>query len=114
MKKLLLLTLLVSGGAWADCANPMTSYESQKCLSNEVKKLKSQLNNTYDLAYKNTEAKKELNLSQKKWLAFTDVQCGDFVVADTQGGPATVEYDLLCQTIVIKQRIDFLKDFLIN
>jgi uncharacterized protein YecT (DUF1311 family) len=114
MKKLLLLTILFSGGAWANCDDPKTSFETQKCLSNEVKSLKTELNKTYASAYKNTEAKKQLDLSQKKWLDFKDTQCGTFVVADTQGSPATVEYDLLCQTIIIQQRIDFLKDFLIN
>lgn len=114
MKKLLLLTILISGGAWANCDDPKTSFEAQKCLSNEVKSLKSKLNSTYSEAYKNTEAKQQLDSSQKKWLDYKETQCGTFVVADTQGSPATVEYDLLCQTILIQQRIDFLKNFLIN
>ncbi|WP_287907353.1 lysozyme inhibitor LprI family protein [Acinetobacter sp.] len=114
MKNLILTTFLLSSGALANCNDPKTSFESQKCLSDEVKKLKFQLNKTYAFAYKNTEAKKELDLSQKKWLDFKDTQCGTFVVADTQGSPATVEYDLSCQTIIIQQRIDFLKDFLIH
>ncbi|MEN8381371.1 lysozyme inhibitor LprI family protein [Acinetobacter radioresistens] len=114
MKKIFLLTILISGGAWADCTNPQNSFEGQKCLSNEVTSLKKDLNSIYSKAYTSTEAKKELDASQKKWLAFKEAQCGDFVVADTQGSPATISTDLYCQTILIKQRIDFLKEFLVN
>ncbi|MHA3079326.1 lysozyme inhibitor LprI family protein [Acinetobacter sp. ANC 5502] len=116
MKKLLLLaiTSTLSFGAWANCDNSKTSFEVQKCLSNQVKTLKSELNKTYMQAYKNTQAQAELDAAQKKWLAFKESQCGDFVVADTMGSPATVDYDLTCQSILIKQRISFLKELLIR
>ncbi|WP_151964805.1 lysozyme inhibitor LprI family protein [Acinetobacter soli] len=114
MKKLILLTALLSTGAWADCNNPQNAFEGQKCLSNEVTSLKKELNKTYMKAYATTEAKKELDSSQKKWLAYKESQCGDFVVADTQGSPATVSTDLYCQTILIKQRISFLKEFVLD
>ncbi|WOE32181.1 MULTISPECIES: lysozyme inhibitor LprI family protein [unclassified Acinetobacter] len=112
MKKLLLITitLMLSGGAWAmDCSNMKTSIESQKCLNNEVKSLRLQLDKIYQSAQNQTQAKAELKKSQELWTKYKEVQCGDFVVADTQGSPATVEYDLTCQSILYKQRIDFLK-----
>ena len=115
MKKLLLLTIssTLSFSVFAQCDNLNNAFDTQKCLSNQVKSLKKELNKTYMQAYKNTQAKAELDVAQKKWLAFKESQCGDFVVADTMGSPATVDYDLTCQSILIKQRISFLKEFMI-
>ncbi|WP_228253325.1 lysozyme inhibitor LprI family protein [Acinetobacter calcoaceticus] len=79
-------------------------------LDKEIKSLKSELNSIYKKAYTQTEAKQELDSSQKAWLKYKELQCGDFVVADTQGSPATVSYDLTCQSILYKQRIAFLKE----
>ncbi len=112
MRKILLIStsLFFSISAYADCSNTKTSFEAQKCLNQEVKTLKTQLNATYKKAYETTSAKEELNNAQKQWLSFKEKQCGDFVVADTQGSPATVEYDLTCQSILYKQRIAFLKE----
>jgi len=112
MKRILLIILssFFSISAFADCSNTKTSFEAQKCLNQEVKVLKNQLNATYKRAYETTSAKEELDNAQKQWLNFKEKQCGDFVVADTQGSPATVEYDLTCQSILYKQRIAFLKE----
>lgn len=112
MKKLLLLaiTSTFSVGVWADCSTARTSLESQKCLNNEVKSLRLQLDKVYLNAQEQTQAKSELKKSQDLWVKYKEVQCGDFVVADTQGSPATVEYDLTCQSTLYKQRIDFLKN----
>ncbi|HGH1346327.1 lysozyme inhibitor LprI family protein [Acinetobacter baumannii] len=112
MKRILLIILssFFSISAFADCTNTKTAFEAQKCLNQEVKTLKTQLNATYKKAYEATSAKEELDSAQKQWLAFKEKQCGDFVVADTQGSPATVEYDLTCQSILYKQRIVFLKE----
>ncbi|WP_065717610.1 lysozyme inhibitor LprI family protein [Acinetobacter baumannii] len=112
MKKILLISssLLLSINAFADCSRSKTAFEAQKCLSQEVKLLKTQLNAAYKKAYETTSAKEELESAQKQWLIFKEKQCGDFVVADTQGSPATVEYDLTCQSILYKQRIAFLKE----
>lgn len=111
MKKLLLLSvLLVSGGAWADDCSNKTSIESQKCLNNEVKKLRIQLDKVYLNAQNQTQAKSELQKSQELWSKYKEFQCGDFVVADTQGSPATVAYDLTCQAMLYQQRINFLKN----
>ena len=108
MKKLILITaFFISSGAYASCSNPQNSFESQKCLDSEVKSLKSKLNIVYKKIYAQTEAKQELDLAQKQWLKFKEFQCGDFVVADTQGSPATVVYDLTCQKILYEQRIEF-------
>lgn len=112
MKRLVLITLttIFSVSAFADCSKTKTAFEAQKCLNQEVKTLKTQLNATYKKVYETTSAKEELDNAQKQWLAFKEKQCGDFVVADTQGSPATVEYDLTCQSILYKQRIAFLKE----
>ncbi|MGV0885981.1 lysozyme inhibitor LprI family protein [Acinetobacter venetianus] len=105
MKKLLLLTTL------ALCSSTFAgSFEIMQKLDKDIKKLKSELNLVYKKAYSQTEAKVELDASQKSWLKFKELQCGDFVVADTQGSPATVSYDLTCQSILYKQRIAFLKE----
>jgi len=109
MKKILFLALLVSSGAWADCSLVKTSLDNQKCLNNEVKSLRLQLDKIYQNAQQQTAAKTELKKSQDLWVKYKEVQCGDFVVADAQGSPATVEYDLVCQSTLYKQRIDFLK-----
>ncbi|MBP1470624.1 lysozyme inhibitor LprI family protein [Acinetobacter nosocomialis] len=112
MKRLVLITLstIFSVSAFADCSKTKTAFEAQKCLNQEVKTLKTQLNTTYKKAYETTSAQEELDNAQKQWLAFKEKQCGDFVVAETQGSPATVEYDLTCQSILYKQRIAFLKE----
>ncbi|MEN8406050.1 lysozyme inhibitor LprI family protein [Acinetobacter seifertii] len=112
MKRLVLITLstIFSVSAFADCSKTKTAFEAQKCLNQEVKTLKTQLNATYKKAYETTAAKEELDNAQKQWLAFKEKQCGDFVVAETQGSPATVEYDLTCQSILYKQRIAFIKE----
>lgn len=111
MRKLLLLAIgsTISVGVWADCSTAKTSLESQKCLSNEVKSLRLQLEKVYINAQEQTQAKSELRQSQDLWIKYKEMQCGDFVVADTQGSPATVEYDLTCQSTLYKQRIAFLK-----
>ena len=109
MKKLLIFVVLISGGAWADCSTAKTSFESQKCLNSEVKSLRLQLDKVYQNAQNQTQAKSELKQSQDLWVRYKEMQCGDFVVADTQGSPATVEYDLTCQSTLYKQRIAFLK-----
>lgn len=112
MKRLLLITLasIISVSAFADCSKTKTAFEAQKCLNQEVKLLKTQLNKTYKKVYDETSAKEELDNAQKQWLKFKELQCGDFVAADTQGSPATVEYDLTCQSILYKQRITFLNE----
>lgn len=105
MKKLLLLTTLVfCGSTFAG------SFEDMQKLDKEIKMLKSELNLVYKKAYSQTEAKQELDESQKAWLRFKEQQCGDFVVADTQGSPATGIYDLTCQSILYKHRIAFFKE----
>lgn len=111
MKKLLLLSIAstFSIGVWADCSSSKTSLESQKCLNNEVKSLRLQLDKVYKNAQEQTQAKTELKKSQDLWVKYKETQCGDFVVADTQGSPATVEYDLTCQSTLYQQRIAFLK-----
>ena len=113
MKKIIFLiaTMLLSCGVFAaNCSKSKTSNEAQACLSYEVKSLKSELNTLLNSALNKTEAKSELKASQTKWLAYKESQCSDFVVADAQGSPSTVEYDLYCQTILYKQRINLIKD----
>lgn len=110
MKKLLLLTLLVSSGAWADCENPSNSHEIQQCLSSEVIALKKELNTSYAKLYKQTEAKQELNNAQKAWLKYKELQCGDFTVADAGYGSGQIAYDLACQAELIEQRISYIKN----
>ena len=111
MRKLLLLAVAstFSVGVWADCSNAKTSHERQKCMSNEVKSLRLQLEKVYQNSQEQTQAKSELKQSQDLWVRYKEMQCGDFLVADTQGSPATVEYDLTCQSTLYKQRIAFLK-----
>ncbi|MEB3790433.1 lysozyme inhibitor LprI family protein [Acinetobacter sp. IK40] len=105
MKKLLLLTTL------AFCSSTYAgSFEDMQKLDKEIKNLKSELNLVYKKAYSQTEAKHELDDAQKAWLKFKEQQCGDFVVADTQGSPATGIYDLTCQSILYKHRIEFFKE----
>lgn len=105
MKKILLLSLLVTcSSAYAG------SFEDMQKLDKEIKSLKIQLNQVYKKAYSQTDAKQELEAAQKSWLAFKELQCGDFVVADTQGSPATGIYDLSCQSLLYKQRIAFFKE----
>ncbi|GAA5631067.1 hypothetical protein Acal02_01686 [Acinetobacter calcoaceticus] len=105
MKKVLILSIL------ALCSTAYAgSFEDMQKLDKEIKKLKSELNLVYKKAYSQTEAKQELDESQKAWLKFKEQQCGDFVVADTQGSPATGIYDLTCQSILYKHRIAFFKE----
>ncbi|HGH3561182.1 TPA: lysozyme inhibitor LprI family protein [Acinetobacter baumannii] len=106
MKKILLIaTSLLSVTTFAGSVD-----SGLQKLDKEIKGLKSELNTQYKKAYSQTEAKQELDNSQKAWLKYKELQCGDFVVADTEGSPATVEYDLTCQSILYKQRIAFLKE----
>lgn len=113
MKKLLLLaaSLVFSAGAWADCSNPKGSLETQKCLNLEVGQLKHELHDVLKAASESTNAQKELNAAQAKWVAYKESQCGDFVVADSQGSPATIVVDLVCQADLYKERIGFLKNY---
>lgn len=105
MKKILLLSILVTGSS-----SFAGSFEDMQRLDKEIKNLKNELNLVYKQAYSQTEAKQELEAAQKSWLKFKELQCGNFVVADTQGSPATVSYDLTCQSILYKQRITFFKE----
>ena len=110
MKKILLLSILISGGAWADCNNPKTSPEIQACLSSEITSLKKELTITYNKLHKQTEAKKELDSAQKAWLRYKDLQCGEFTIADAGYGSGQIAYDLACQAELIEQRTNFLKN----
>lgn len=107
---LLVVTMFLSCGAFAaDCSKAKTSHNAQICLNSEVKALKLELSSVFNSALEQTEAKSELKTSQAKWLAYKESQCGDFVVADAQGSSATAEYDLYCQAILYKQRINLIK-----
>ncbi|OTG82314.1 lysozyme inhibitor LprI family protein [Acinetobacter sp. ANC 4648] len=110
MKKLLLLSLFFSGGAWAGCENPKTSHEIQQCLSTQITLLKKELNTAYGKLYKQTQAKKELDSAQKAWLKYKDLQCGDFIIADAGYGSGQATYDLACQAELIEQRTSFIKN----
>lgn len=113
MKKLL-ITLglsIFSMGAWAACSNSKSSLETQKCLNLEVGQLKRELDEVLKAASESTNAQKELKTAQIKWLAYKESQCGDFVVADAQGSPATIVVDLVCQADLYKERINFLKSY---
>lgn len=111
MKKLLLITLcLVGANAWAgNCSKATNSFEIEQCIAESVKSLKVKLNKTYNKIYAQTEAKQQLEAAQKAWITYRDLQCGDFVDADTNHSPASNSISLACQTDLISQRIDYLK-----
>ncbi len=109
MKKILMLLLIISSGVYADdCSETKTAHEAKVCLNKQVNHLKFKLDKVFHSALGKTEAKPELIASQKKWLAYKEQQCGDFIVADTGGSPVTIEYDLYCQSILYQQRISLL------
>lgn len=111
MKKLLVALLFVlPATAFAEC-NQNTTDEVAMCLDKEVKQLKTKLNQVYAKAYKQTDAKKELENSQKKWLAYKEAQCGAFTTADAGMGMGAITADLSCQTMLYSQRIDILKAY---
>ena len=110
MKKLLLLTILFSGGAWANCDDPKTSYEVQKCLSDDLKDLNKEMQSSYSKLYKQTQAKVELKKSQNAWDSYKDIQCGDFIAVNTDHSPASTAYSLACQADLIQQRIEFINN----
>lgn len=113
MKKLfitlILLTPISMAQAYTDCSKSKNSFETQKCLYNSVKDLKAKLNKQLEDSLAKTDAKAELNAAQAQWELYKQKQCGDFLAADTSGGPATVEYDLTCQSMLYQQRIAFIK-----
>ncbi len=106
MKRLLFIPIL----ALCSLAFAGNADSDLQKLDKEIKNLKTELNTVYKEASSQTEAKQELAASQESWLKFKELQCGDFVVADAQGSSATISYDLTCQSILYKQRIDFLKE----
>lgn len=101
--------LLLASPAFADCENSKNSFEIQKCMSENVRSLKAELNKAYKKIYEQTEAKPELEASQKAWLNYRELQCGNFVAVDSGHSPAAAAFDLECQSILIQQRIDYLK-----
>jgi uncharacterized protein YecT (DUF1311 family) len=112
MKKLLIALCLIAPSAYAaDCSKAKNTQDSLACLNSEVKQLKLELSKVLNSAITQTEAKSEFKASQAKWLAYKEQQCGEFVVADSQGSPAAIEYDLHCQSTLYKQRISLLKQF---
>jgi len=112
MKKLLLLAIAstLSFSAWADCDDVQSTYEAQKCYSNEVSTLKNQLNKTYAKLYSQTEAKSALDDAQKAWLNYKEKQCGDFTYADAGASDGQIVYDLSCQVDLYKSRINYLRE----
>ena len=111
MKKLLLLITasLLSGGTWAECDSKTNATVLQECMSSEVKNLKKELNSTYNKVYSATEAKKELDKAQKAWLAYREIQCGEFTIADAGYGAGQISYSLDCSIQLTKSRISYLK-----
>lgn len=111
MKKLLLITsCLFAANAWAgDCSKTSNSFEIEQCMAESVKSLKAKLNKTYNKVYTQTEAKPQLDAAQKAWITYRDLQCADFVDADSNHSPASNSISLACQTDLISQRIDYLK-----
>lgn len=108
------ILLLLASPAFADCNNPKNSFEIQKCLSANVRSLKDELNKVYSGLYSQTEAKAELEAAQKAWINYRELQCGNFVAADTDHSPAAVAFDLDCQSTLLQQRIDYIKTLTTN
>lgn len=113
MKKILLFTMLVSGGAWAGC-DDVPAHSANSCYAQEISTLKKQLNQTYSKLYKQTEAKKELEDAQKAWLVYKEKQCSNFTLADAGANGGQVIYDLSCQSSLFKSRIGYLKSIINN
>ena len=108
-----LLTIFFSIEAYAsECGDAATTHEVNECLNLELKKQKSELNSVFNKIYELTEAKTELKNAQKAWVTYRDLQCSDFVSADTGYSPATTSYTLSCLLDLNSQRIDYLKTVL--
>ena len=107
-------TLIVLTFALASSVTFATECDSTQCLSNHVKILKKDLNAVYKKVYSQTSAKKELDKSQKAWLNYKEIQCGDFIEADTQRSPGSIDADLSCQIDLLNQRIALLKSYITN
>ncbi|WP_333666295.1 lysozyme inhibitor LprI family protein [Acinetobacter guillouiae] len=77
MKKLLLLTMLISGGAWADCSNIDSSTDKRECLQKKLDIVDKQLLTTYQESLKKTspESKQQLVKAQRLWVQFKEADC---------------------------------------
>lgn len=78
MKKLLIVIFAAtfSQFALADC-NKGNVYEDLACYEKQIKQDKVKLNKTYEALSKSldSEGQKQLELSQKAWLAYREAQC---------------------------------------
>lgn len=83
MKKLLVLTFLISTGAWADCessssaAKTVACYEKQS-YSQVVHKLEELRSASKEQLSYNPNVIKELDKSQATWLAYRDSYCDTY------------------------------------
>lgn len=77
MKKLLLLTLLISGGAWADCLNIDSSTDKRECLQKKLDIVDKQLLSAYQENLRTTtpETKQQLIKAQRLWVQYKEADC---------------------------------------
>lgn len=77
MKKLLLLTILISGGAWADCSNIDSSTDKRECYQQKLKLADQKLLSTYQdsLRITSSESKQQLIKAQRLWVQYKEADC---------------------------------------
>ena len=77
MKKILLLTILISTVSWADCSNIDSSTDKRECYQKRLNIADKKLLSTYQENLKTTsaESKQQLIKAQRLWVQFKEADC---------------------------------------
>nr|WP_315395166.1 lysozyme inhibitor LprI family protein [uncultured Duganella sp.] len=85
----LVVSSLLSAGAWADCAAPATQSEMTQCAGQAYSAADKKLNLAYNeyRARLGAEQKKQLTQAQQAWIKYRDLSCA-FESSGVEGGSA--------------------------
>lgn len=115
MKKLLLVifTTIISNNVLADCSKGNV-YEDLACYEKQIKQDKTKMNKVYQTLNQSldSEGQKQLELSQKAWLAYREAQCEGlmgYYGSQAQGaGAALIQSSCLSEKL--SERLNELKE----
>lgn len=98
----LALMLTISVPALADC-------ETRHCQSTRLATENARLEAVYSKLYEQSLAKDKLESAQIAWLDYREIQCGQYIAAESERTENFALTDFECEATATKQRADALE-----